>query len=1065
MFKILNRIAWLISITLWLIIFLFLEMYWGAPFVFLFILTFLIKFIFLWDKFIQNNIWTLEEKQEENIIQKNEKQEDNITSSIDNKIESLIPEKVEEKEIYTKVSDLAIIKYIKSFFADNIMAKIWWILLALWIIFLMGLVYNLVGNIAKVIIGFLLWFLIYYIWTIVYKKWFNVEGSILLWTWLLINYIVILAGRFVIWEDTWILSSSITFLFLIFNTIFVVLNSYLYNSKNLLLFWIFFAYLIPFLTWSKWNDYSFLILVFYSVILTIGNIFISRKKFILDDILISKILLYFSIILWNLLILASPIKDNVSFFIQILWFNIITFLSIFLAYKNNFKKELYSLFIISFVYLFLIIFVWTISLWALFNSLFIFFIYFFTVIFFLFLVSFSSVLLLSSSIIYILFLPIILILLLLFTWKLFAFTFVIPLFLIVYFIIFLFLNSKNILLNSSKYIYFIILWIFLIFSNYNNFNISASLDLISFLSIAFSSFAFLLFSYYFSSKEGLTYLYSIWTLITIILLFPVLVIVWDLYKISFIVLILFAIINYITPFLNKYLILNDSKNFVLWNILWITFVGINLFRFWNEYFPWISLWLSFLLLAIIYFVWWYLSYNKISNSLDFKSNIKESEVNFIYTFLWIAISLFSASITIIFSNLPIIVCLILLIQSSILFFFYNKIKSQKILIAWIILFVLWILKYSSFLFWNNYDLIFRDFVWIIFIILSLFINIIYIKNNTNVSSFVIRLLHIIWMLLSYISLFTIFISNNTLISSQLLLSWWFIYSIIFFTIFGLIYNYIWDNYLKKFFSISLIILFLVQILKSEEVSNYNFNYLFTLISSIFILSEYLLFKNNKNNIIIFILYFFVASSLYLYNFVWDYFSLTIYWGILSLFLINLWIIKNLNNIRTIWLYLLSLTLLKIIFYDVWNSIDNPIIRVVAFILVWGIMIYISYLYSRNWLKIYDDFIIKKDNWGDNDYIINKKIKDIDVSNIESIRLNIIGKKSINIKSQNLFKIITFITSNFWKEEFISWELNDVYKYWLKNYKSNLNEKDYEKINSIIRNFVEYWWKIEIIKKD
>jgi len=44
--------------------------------------------------------------------------------------------------------------FFKNFFAENLMAKIGGILLALGIIFLMSLVYNYIGNTMKIILGF-----------------------------------------------------------------------------------------------------------------------------------------------------------------------------------------------------------------------------------------------------------------------------------------------------------------------------------------------------------------------------------------------------------------------------------------------------------------------------------------------------------------------------------------------------------------------------------------------------------------------------------------------------------------------------------------------------------------------------------------------------------------------------------------------------------------------------------------------------------------------------------------------------------------------------------------------
>jgi hypothetical protein len=175
-------------------------------------------------------------------------------------------------------------------------------------------------------------------------------------------------------------------------------------------------------------------------------------------------------------------------------------------------------------------------------------------------------------------------------------------------------------------------------------------------------------------------------------------------------------------------------------------------------------------------------------------------------------------------------------------------------------------------------------------------------------------------------------------------------------------NILKDNFLKISHISVLWILFLVQSWNALATSSlYDYHYAFTATSLVILAIEHFVFKDELTKWLYIVVgaYLFIISSIYLYHITNDYFSLTIYWWILALIWVHLWIVKSSVYTRWIGLYLLILTLLKIVFYDVWNSIDNAIIRIIAFIFVGWIMIYISVLYSKNKLSLKDDFWFKK----------------------------------------------------------------------------------------------------------
>jgi putative Mn2+ efflux pump MntP len=87
-------------------------------------------------------------------------------------------------------------------------------------------------------------------------------------------------------------------------------------------------------------------------------------------------------------------------------------------------------------------------------------------------------------------------------------------------------------------------------------------------------------------------------------------------------------------------------------------------------------------LAILYFIGGFLLFNKFEKQ---ESQDKESNLNFIYTFLAIAISLFSIAVALVFSKLPLVISFIWLSEASIVLFFSSKLNSKKIFIAGFIL--------------------------------------------------------------------------------------------------------------------------------------------------------------------------------------------------------------------------------------------------------------------------------------------------------------------------------------------------------------------------------------------
>lgn len=1183
MLKLLNRFAWLISITIGIAIFAISEeLFFPAL-----IVIFIIKFLFLSENFIEerlkffadsinkNYLNNSEFKKEETENQEfkkeiiEEKQEEVVQlveddKIIDEKIEYNIEEEtVEEKEKnidlqnsikYTQYNDEPWIieiffekiwSYIKEFFSTNILAKLWWILVFLAVVyFLKGFVWELweiIGPLWRIIVWIIIWFITFFVWFKLYSNSKN-EGLILMWTWILINFAVILSWRYLIW-DNWYLSDWTTFIFLILNTVFWVLTSLLYNSKTLLIFSFIFAYLNPFIIWadSTWEPYT---LIWYSFIVSIWALYLSFKNTNLT-------LLVISFIFWNILFLVAPFSDSIWWSSKIILTSIFSILSIITASKFswvNFNSKQAILYLFSGSYFFIILnllnsttsingeylSILSSNLWAIIYNLII-----------LWLFAFTIKIIKSSNqqgdfnhLNLFLFVPLLILLWILFSWNLIFAPFVLIWTLIIYLIAFSFLNITWIL----AYLYFGILSIFILLNNLSpalwilNFDLNKTWYLIMII----TSFIFLFSSYYYSTRKYLTKLFSIWTIWSILILAPIIVnkfIYLEFgisnsapinileFNLSILAILIFAIVNLILPFINKNLLKKENLNtLIIWSLAWALFFAFQIYSFWEIHFPWLSEWLAFLALAIVYFTQWFLITNKL-----WLQNIKKDEnlKNIIFTFLWISISIFSVAIAFIFSKYPEVVSSIWLFEATILYFFYSQNWNKKIFLAATILFIIWLTK-----FWILLDIVEKwDFQFLIsfWVILSSFmLNLFFInkieskeKNNSEIHN-IHNFIHIIWMWIMWLLLLQIIPSSW---------HWWSLFWIsIFITLLWSLYAKFNYNLLKIVFIIVIWLFWIFNIwslnwvfykLQRDDLEYLKIlQYIVTaiIISNIFIWKKFSQAKNlNKILLIIISIYSFIISNIFIidlfWNIFWD-FTLTIYWWLIASSLLMFWISKDLIKYRTIWLYFLALTSVKIFSYDVWQIWDTNS-RVAVFAILWVIFIIISTLYTKRFwdnllwefslsnlkdedldynnepeLKSDDNIKIEKkkknkkiekinispkdkeenskntkteqDKKLDNSFMV--KLKKVEIDDIKVIRFYPNKWEDFRIRAKNLIKIVKIIIKNTWKNNFKAWELDDIYKYVVKNYKTDLSRREYNKIRSTIKDFIDFGGEVEIVKK-
>ena len=985
------------------------------------------------------------------------------------------PEKISEPSAFEM--------YMKKFFSENILAKIGSILVFLWVVFLMSLIWNQIPDTLKVIIGFAIGFWTYFVWVKLDKKWYVWESRILLWTWILINFLVILAAKYILNfglfnldpVEMWFIATGITLLFLVLNTIFWVITSLVYNSRTLLVFSFIFAYINPFLTGGSMDTpYT---LAGYSIVVSLWALYVGLKQ---ND----NFLKYSAFIGWNILLLLAPFQSEI-WWITLLVSSALLWLLTILSFTKSDVSKIPMIFIGNYIFIILLL----ISGWdnnilsatSSFISYMLSILFFFGIWIWLFLKE------LILSITSVLIFPILIILGLIFTWTV---TFIVPALatLVLVYLVW-FNNIQSSLSPVLKYVFFWLLWGFIFMVNsFFSFN-SIDLTLSSFITVILITFVFLFTSYYLSTKKKSEFLYSIWTLGSIFMLMPILVqfqnvwlVKFDTYKIdllysmetiSIIAILLFALANIILPFVNKQLTQQwaNIKNLLTWSIFGILFIGFQLFNYGSIYFPGVSLGLAFWILAILYFILSSIMMNKL-----WIENVKKeiTEKNIVLSYLFISISLFSVAIALVFSNTPEIISTVWLFEATILFYFFNKTQENKIWVLGLVLFIIWVLQLFD-LSASKWEYLFL--IPLALIAISFVFNLKYLDSKSGVLKNTHDVFHILWIGMMSVLLLDIIPSTGH--------GWSMLAIAVGISILSVIYAKFSSNILKIFF---IIIFALFAFGQYEDLSRIlrnidrdELSYLRILQYATYMIMWAIVYLWNKINLktfynkfinIIFILYSLAIVSYFVYDMFSTTFAITIFWWLIASLFLFYWINVEKMKMRTSGLYLLSLVLWKIFIYDIWD-LDDAVTRVIALMIIWVLLIIISIQYtSKYWNNLIWEFNIKnlfsekqeeKIEKNDDMPLVNKHIEHIDVSDIDCVKFSPINGKNFTSKAKNLKKIVKLVLDEKPCGTFQPNELLDTYNYILSHYETELTKRDFEMINGVIKDFVSTGWAVEIKK--
>ena len=893
-----------------------------------------------------------------------------ISESNDDEIKKpIIEKKVDILERKAKEKKVDEPNFLQQFFSENALAKIGGILLFIGVLFLLQLVYTVIGPVGKLMIGFLIGLILFSVGVFLDNRGHKKEARIIMGTSILINYLVILSGRYLITESSdmgkTILNEGLTFFFLIINTIFAISVSMAYKSNALLFFAFVISYLNPFLVGAE-EVYTPYTLLGYGLIVSFGSL--AMSYFLLGKSKIQSLYLtHIAFIGGGILMLVAPFTTSLEWIVKLGALAVLSFISLLFLYKQKNYKVLPGYFIGIYLFFFILLQVGGVVLGGSFGGINIFWTYFL----FIFILLGSSVYLFVitslMSMFTLIFAPILIFLVLILSGMVAIdnVIWVLVLSMISYVGIFSMISTK--LVDVMKYFLFGVLGVFVVIINIFLGNISGSLSfneisLFHIIGIMVSTYIFYISAYYFSTKKGLESLYSLGTLFGILMVLPIISREGEFRVISVIGISGLILFNMLLPLLNKNLLKSNIQNLVFGVVLGALFTisQIYYFMFGEKGESQMTLGLMFLAVALMYFVISYLMYSMFVKSKKNENSSDVMDKNIFYTFAATSISIFSLAIAFVFADSPSIISIVWLFESSILFFFYRRSSNNKIYIFAFVMMIIGLSKILNYIFTiktGDYSALIP--VAFIFGTIVLSLKLLDTEERN------VRLFHdlghafgIFMVALTFLQFIPDKHGFQFFGLALLSIALFFLYS----RVYAARAKYILIFFLFIVMGAQIFALpYLFRDFNYYDMGEYKMlQYLSTIIfaAGLFIFNGLGRYYYKENKIeekyfvainVISVVYFFVISTQYIYYLIDEnVFAVSIYWGVLAFGLLYKGIHSNIIKYRTLGLYVLTLTVGKIVLSDIWNGLDNSVMRVIALMLVGGILISVSTLYSKKY---------------------------------------------------------------------------------------------------------------------
>lgn len=1007
MFLLINRIAWILSITLWILISsTFFGIGYFLPALIPGILVgLLIKWLLLSESFIQERVefFARQVRDDENFdtdqvaqfSNKNNEEDENSEFAV-KKIVNEFQEKDNEEEIlqqtptqekyHTDIQQQESLAHetplqepisyepsraeqaIKNFFKENLLAKIWGILVFLWVLFLLSLVWDTLSPLFKLILGFAIGFSVYFAGIFLHKKQIP-EAKILLGTGILINFLVILWWKHILslpssWIDTLagesspFLSSTITFILLIANTVFAVVTSLHFKSRTLLIFSFLFAYLNPFLLWeSSQTPY---ILVAYSLFVSLWAIFLGYKYNYLY-------LKYGAFILWSVLFILAPFSSEWAGIVPTLALIVLSIASFFCIKKNELT-----------------------------------------------------------------------------------------------------------LLVSASYFFFLLLVLTFItrIENISHFSI---------LFFVFVNFVLFVYALFLSKTRQEHLLFPIATFGSIFVLSALLK--QDIHiATSILILLFFGILHTLFPFwykkldLHKEALIHTNVSLVAGSLFLVFHVFVlSMNHFLESKVAELNTGVILLLISLYYFAISFLAKKEFKSSLFAPFGI-------------IGISFFTLAVALIFSKNPQLIGIIWLFEANILFFMYNRTNSIWLKWIGIILLILWIIRFS----FIDFEGVYFDFVSLAIILISLLANIQWIhpfkKSDSSKSAVLFDIMSALWIF-GVLTTSSKVVSSIVDFKSTIITVDWvqsyisesgieYVVGIGILCIVGFFFLFYSSRILKVIFILLLACTWFLQINDFKEIALFGNSYYIAaqyFATILFWVIIYLWNRYNSEktynytlNILLWIYLLIIVSFYIFYLFDKNSVLITIFWWVIWSLFLTVGISKDTKILRTIGLYYIAFVVAKVFLYDIWYAIDNPVSRVIVFIVLWIVLIAVSIKYS----KTYGDDLVSEFNlsrffWRNSSPKITQisaeksentsltdEILATQIYNLSEAQFYSDNKLLFKTKAKNLLKITLYVLEKEEKKIFEPWELQKYYDSIAEDFESELSAQNLITIKKHFKIFVE-----------
>jgi hypothetical protein len=953
--------------------------------------------------------------------------------------------------------------YLHSFFSDRPLAKVGGILLFLGALFFLWLVFAAVGPVGKTLIGLAFGWVLIGIGVWMDHRDITTESRVLFGVGIAVNYLTILSGRHLLGSDTGdgvLLSESLTTVALLLNTGLAIAISLVFRSRVLLGFAFIFAYLTPFLVAS--SSSSVTLLVIYTTIITLA---ISIINTVYSRISTSENIEYLQWI-WvagmTILLSLATLDANATsvmvicggLCVSVLWLVLssyraqISLVPVFAAsyivlFASTFVTASYFIVPLSLVALFALGIWLTLQTLLSVGSI----VVFGTLAFGLSLMGYIAdggqsigMLFVSGSLVFALF------------WV-------------------LMFRTASLLLGTVALLGFA--WLTLVGITVTD---PVAIDLSAIISTRAMAMFLLLGASVFAIRlrEALYLLMAI-ILSGILMIYP------DTFAMSISVttaaLAVYLLISLIVP----YILMGDDRAISHRPALLVSLpvsalvITTAIYQIGYIEFPGLAMGVAYILQAVVYLAYGMLLSSRIlptTGGAGIAALPAPQKTDLLVLFA-LPLSLFTLALAFVFGDLPGMMSLAWVLESTILYLVYTRLSDIRIYIAACLVFLIGIVRQVVLM----DSLMQRDYISLAILaimMVSVFVSLYLLRSDKHHSRILHDIIHIGailgigygisrivpvttygWSLLG-ISTFVLILANlyrsfGQLIHRQFLSVVFILFCFFFFSRFDGLDKIDILPLIVQFSAIGIIIAIGYSGYRSRDTLGYA-DLSLSLIAAL------------------------IISSLYVDHF-FGVFAVSIYLTAIAALVIIRGISTDHSLLRTVGLYVGTVALVKILFYDLWQDDLGAITRVVALMIAGGVMMYLSQLYgkyvSRSWQ---DEFslsnLLGTDFWtpetpsqksahrvdpGDTTDInpftgeLGVELSKIDVSQIASVEFTSVSG-SFTVRRSGVIRLARYITDSLHKTIFSPGELTSAQSYVLSYLESNLPARDLQSMIAKIE-----WW--------